>query len=263
MPLGEEAQHWLRALPRRGAAAAGRQARARAAVPDRQRRGADPAAVLAAGEAPCRRGRHRARRDQPARPAPQLRHPPAQPRRRPARAADAARPQLACRPPRSTRSSRASSSSSCTPSTIRAGEHCGHRPIAAGIRGPSARDAFARRVPQSGNRPSHRGRSNHFAPSPGTPMKRCSSSCSAPSACRPAPRPVRRPPPPSPVRRPARHGSAKRRGRRHARSPRARAVRKVNPQVHDRPDRRRADPGLPGSRSSAARSSTSATTAST
>ena len=43
----------------------------------------------------CRRGRDRPGADQPARPAPQLRHPPAQPRRRPARAADAAGPQLA------------------------------------------------------------------------------------------------------------------------------------------------------------------------
>src|SRR5690606_20367115 len=56
---------------------------------------AQPAAVLGHGEAGRGRGGDRPGPDQPARVAPQLRHPPAQPRRRPARAADAAGPQFA------------------------------------------------------------------------------------------------------------------------------------------------------------------------
>src|SRR5690606_14213569 len=83
------------ALPGFGAPGAGGFARLAGAVPHSRRRAADPAAVLDAGEAARRRGGHRPGADQPARAAPQLRHPPAQPRRRPAHPADAAGPQLA------------------------------------------------------------------------------------------------------------------------------------------------------------------------
>src|SRR5690606_17513303 len=82
------------ALPGRGApAACGTPGRTLAVRPARGR-GADAAGGVAPGQAPCRHRGHRPGAPQPARAAPQLRHPPAQPRRRPARAADAAGPQL-------------------------------------------------------------------------------------------------------------------------------------------------------------------------
>src|SRR6185437_11172813 len=55
----------------------------------------DPPGVLAPGQALCGGGRYRPGADQSAWPAAQFRHPPAEPWRRPARAADAAGPQLA------------------------------------------------------------------------------------------------------------------------------------------------------------------------
>jgi len=83
------------ALPGGVAAGAGRAPAPGRAVPRSRRGTAHAAGVLVAGEAARGGGGHRPGPDQPARPAPQLRHPPAEPRRRPARPADAAGP---CQP---------------------------------------------------------------------------------------------------------------------------------------------------------------------
>ena len=95
VPLGEESQHWLETyLAQARPALAGKRS-----VPSlflgTGGRTADPTAVLDLGEALCGGGRHRPCPHQPARTAAQLRHPPAQPRRRPARPATAAGTQLA------------------------------------------------------------------------------------------------------------------------------------------------------------------------
>ncbi|EQD74675.1 site-specific tyrosine recombinase XerD [mine drainage metagenome] len=92
VPIGELAMDWLERYLReaRPLLAGARRSRGAAAHAPRQRH--DPADGVDADQAPRAQGRHPRATHLAARAAPRLRHAPAQPRRRPARRADAARP---------------------------------------------------------------------------------------------------------------------------------------------------------------------------
>ena len=260
MPLGEEAQHWLeRYLAQRG-----RCWRAGA----RWRR----CSSAQSGEAPSRQQfwelvkRYAAvagidpAQDQPAWAAPQLRHPPAQPRRRPARAADAAGPQFAvdhadlhAGRARAAQAAARQASSAGVRSRRRRSRAEVHVPVAPGH---CQSDATTRRTP---GRPFHPGvpqsrepipvpaRSQTAPPEGILDEAHLSSPRSARSACPPAPRPRREMA--ARRRRPGQRRECRCRGcAEPAGTPDARAIeaiRAAQPAGQGRPRRRGAAAGLP------------------
>ena len=190
---------------------------------------------------------HRPAADQPARAAPQLRHAPAQPRRRPARAADAARPQLAV-DHADLHAGRARAAEAAAREAPPARVNV--RPRRAAERRDQRRLAAARRRPCH-NRGTDRRRQSTLRASPqGTPDEASSPRpAAAPSACPPAPRTS----PPAVAAKPGAQATRGTAGR-GAQSPvaagtpdaRARdAIRQINPQIRIDQHRRRADAGLP------------------
>ena len=99
VPVGENALDWVGRYLKEARPALAKGRTPDALVPFQPRRGHDPPDGLDDGAQARRRRGHPREEDFSARAAAFLRHPPAQPRRRPARAADAARPQHALHHP--------------------------------------------------------------------------------------------------------------------------------------------------------------------